>query len=77
MALNKILFEKKLKNKLSAITPTDGDVVGKVAKIIADEVDAYIRSQTITVTTTVTGTCVTPAGAGTIAGSGSGTGNIT
>ena len=76
MALNKETLKNNLASRFNAIKPTDGDVASLVAEIIADEVDTYIRSQTITVSTTVTGACATPSGAGTITGTGSGNGTI-
>lgn len=76
MALNKQILKNNLASRFNAINPTDGDVASLVAEIIADEVDAYIRSQTITVSTTVTGACATPSGPGTITGTGSGNGII-
>lgn len=76
MALDKEKLKNNLARRFNAIDPRGGNVAGKVAKIIADEVDAYIRSQTITVSTTVSGTCSNSSGVGGIAGSGIGNGTV-
>lgn len=77
MALNLTKFKEDLKTallKAQAKNQKDGvsvdTALGNLADEIATQVDAYIK--TATVSTTVTGTCATPAGAGTIQGSGSG-----
>ena len=77
MALNLTKFKKDLKTallKAQAKNQKDGvsvdTALGNLADEIATQVDAYIK--TATVSTTVTGTCATPSGAGTIAGAGSG-----
>ena len=77
MALNLTKFKEDLKTallKAQAKNQKDGvsvdTAMGNLADEIAAQVDAYIK--TATVSTTVTGTCATPSGAGTIQGSGSG-----
>lgn len=77
MALNLDKFKADLKTallKAQAKNQKDGvsvdTALGNLADEIATQVDAYIK--TATVSTTVTGTCATPSGAGTIQGSGSG-----
>lgn len=75
MPLNKTQFINSLKAAFD-IDPTNVDAKDAIAEAIADNVDAYIRSMTITVNTTVTGTCATPSGPGTIAGTGSGIATI-
>jgi hypothetical protein len=75
MALNKAQFIANLKAALD-FDPTNVNAKDAAAEAIADNVDAYIRSMTISVSTTVTGTCATPSGPGTIVGSGSGTATI-
>lgn len=77
MALNLTKFKEDLKTALlraQAKNQKDNvsvdTALGNLADEIATQVDAYIK--TATVSTTVTGTCATPSGAGTIAGTGSG-----
>lgn len=77
MALNLTKFKGDLKTallKAQAKNQKDNvsvdTALGNLADEIATQVDAYIK--TATVSTTVTGTCATPSGAGTIQGSGSG-----
>ena len=77
MALNLAKFKTDLKTALLAAqekNQKDGvsvdTALGNLADEIATQVDAYIK--TATVSTTVTGACATPAGPGTIEGTGSG-----
>lgn len=77
MALNLTKFKEDLKTallKAQVKNQKDGvsvdTALGNLADEIATQVDAYIK--TATVSTTVTGTCATPSGAGTIEGAGSG-----
>ena len=77
MALNLTQFKKDLKSALKTAQGknqkdgVDSDTaLGNLADELAAQIDAYIK--TATVSTTVTGSCATPAGAGTIEGSGTG-----
>lgn len=77
MALNLAKFKTNLKasllkaQKMNQKDGVDTDTaLGNLADEIATEIDAYIK--TATVSTTVTGTCATPSGAGTIQGTGTG-----
>lgn len=77
MALNLEKFKTDLKTALLAAqakNQKDGvsvdTALGNLADEIATQVDAYIK--TATVSTTVAGICATPAGPGTIEGTGSG-----
>ena len=74
--LIKATLQAQLAAAFKQIDLGNEDASNKVAEIIADYIDAYIKTATITVNTTVTGVCATPAGPGTITGAGSGTGTI-
>lgn len=85
MALNLAKFKTDLKaallkaQKKNQKDGVDTDTaLGNLADEIATQVDAYIKTATVStsVSTTVTGTCITPAGggSGTIEGAGTGTG---
>ena len=82
MALNLTKFKSDLKAALKTaqasnfdLDPSNPDTakdkaMENLANAIAEQVDAYIK--TATVSTTVTGACATPAGPGTIEGAGTG-----
>lgn len=76
MPLVKASLQTQLAADFKGIDLGNEDASNKIAEIIANRVDAYIKTATITVNTTVTGVCATPAGPGTITGTGSGTGTI-
>ncbi|MBN2814986.1 MAG: hypothetical protein JXQ80_12965 [Bacteroidales bacterium] len=76
MPLVKETLQTALAADFKDIDLASEDASNKVAEIIANRVDAYIKTATITINTTVTGVCATPAGPGTITGTGSGTGTI-
>ena len=54
MALNKAALKSNLESKIKAVNLQQEDVPSKIAQILADEIDAYVRSQTITVSGIVT-----------------------
>ena len=60
------LVKATLQSQLVTIFNDKNNTAQQAAAKIADAVDAYIKSATVT----VTGTCATPSGAGTIAGTG-------
>ena len=86
MALNLSKFKSDLKAALKTaqasnfdLDPSNPDTakdkaMENLANAIAEQVDAYIKTATVstTVSTTVTGACATPAGPGTIEGAGTG-----
>ena len=74
--LVKTTLKTQLEADFKAIDLGNDDAAAKVAEAVANRVDAYIKTATITVNTTVTGACATPAGPGTITGAGSGTATI-
>jgi hypothetical protein len=76
MPLNKLLLKADLESDFKSIKLGNDDAAAKVAEAVANRLDAYIKTATVTVNTTVTGTCATPSGPGTIVGTGSGTATI-
>ncbi len=73
MPLNKVMLKGEIKTLLEDMMQREESSFEEFAGKLADAIDSFIKSGTVT--TVVTGTCATPAGAGTIAGTG--TGNVT
>lgn len=70
MALNKPALQNEIKTLLQDMMNREQASFDEFAERLADAVDVFVKSGTVS--TTVTGTCQTPAGAGTIAGTGTG-----
>jgi translation initiation factor 2 alpha subunit (eIF-2alpha) len=54
MALNKASLKSNLESRIKGIDLQGEDVPAKMAEILADEIDTYIKSQTITVNGVIT-----------------------
>jgi hypothetical protein len=54
MALNKATLKSNLESKIKGVNLQQEDVPAKMAEILADEIDTYVRSMTITVAGVVT-----------------------
>lgn len=76
MPLVAATLQAQLESDFKSIDLGNDDAAAKVAEAVANRVDAYIKTATITVNTSVTGVCATPSGPGTITGAGSGTGTV-
>ena len=74
--LVKSILQAALAADFKGIDLGNEDASNKVAEILANRIDEYIKTGTITINTTVTGVCATPSGPGTITGTGTGTGTI-
>lgn len=70
MPLNKPLLKNEIKTLLQDMMQREESSFDEFAGKLADAIDVFVKSGTVT--TVVTGTCATPAGAGTIAGTGTG-----
>jgi 6-phosphofructokinase len=74
MPLVKATLEASLKTRIKAIDAEGGDVSDKIAAIIADEIDKYIKTATVTIPlgipVTTAGSAVAQTGATTAPGIG-------
>lgn len=67
MALNKTTLKTAIENGVKAIDLSNPstDVPAAIAQVIADAIDAYVKTATVTVSVSTTGTATAQTGGGT------------